>query len=65
MPYMVVDGNASADVAGLGEVQTRRYTEGSGDNKETFYDADVYAVHRHVDFTADDLTIESSAERAT
>lgn len=64
MPYMVVDGNASADVVGTGEIQTRRYTRGSGDDKETFYDADVYEVQRHVDFTADDLTIESSAERA-
>ena len=64
MPYMVVDGNASADVAGQGEVETRKYTKGSGDDKETYYDADVYEVQRHVDFTVDDLTIESSAERA-
>lgn len=64
MPYMVVDAKASADVAGVGEIQTRRYTRGSGDNKQTYYDADVYAVDRHVDFTADDLTIEASAERA-
>lgn len=64
LPYMVVDGNASADVWGYGEVQTRSYTRGSGDDKETFYDADIYQVQRHVDFTADDLTIESSAERA-
>jgi DNA-directed RNA polymerase subunit RPC12/RpoP len=64
LPYMVVDGKASADVAGRGEIETRRYTRGSGDDKETFYDADVYEVQRHVDFTVDDLTIESSAERA-
>lgn len=64
MPYMVVDGNVSADVVGAGEVQTRRYTRGSGDDEETFYDADVYQVQRHVDFTVDDLTIEASSERA-
>jgi len=64
MPYMVVDGNASADVAGHGEIKTRVYTRGSGDDKETYYDADVYEVRRHLDFTVDDLTIESSAERA-
>jgi DNA-directed RNA polymerase subunit RPC12/RpoP len=63
MPYMVVDGNASADVTGHGEIKTRQYTRGSDDNKETYYDADVYEVQRHVDFTVDDLTIESSAER--
>ncbi len=64
MPYMVVDANASADVAGIGEVKTRQYTRGTGDNKYTVYDADVYQVQRHVDFTADDLTIEASSERA-
>lgn len=64
LPYMVVDGNVSADVAGHGEIQTRRYTRGTGKDQETFYDADVYAVHRHLDFTVDDLTIESSSERA-
>ena len=53
MPY----ANASADVAGVAEVETRRYTRGTDDNKETVYDADVYAVDRHVDFTADDLTL--------
>ncbi|MCW5577841.1 MAG: TFIIB-type zinc ribbon-containing protein, partial [Dokdonella sp.] len=63
LPYMVIDANASADVIGRGEIETRRYTEGSGDNKKTYYDADVYAVQRHVDFTVDDLTMESSAER--
>jgi hypothetical protein len=64
MPYMVVDGNASADVVGFGEVETRQYSRGSGNDRETFYDADVYQVHRHVDFTVDDLTLESSAARA-
>ncbi len=64
MPYMVIDSNASADVVGFGEVETGRYTRGTGDNKVTVYDADVYEVHRHVDFTADDLTLEASSERA-
>ena len=64
LPYMVIDGNASADVWGHGEVLIRSYTRGSGDDKKTYYDADVYQVQRHVDFTVDDLTIESSSERA-
>lgn len=64
LPYMVIDSNASADITGQGEIETRRYTRGSGDDKETYYDADVYQLHRHVDFTVDDLIIESSAERA-
>jgi len=63
LPYMVIDANASADIAGCGEIETRRYTEGSGDNRKTYYDADVYALRRHVDFTVDDLTIESAAAR--
>ncbi|MEZ5320771.1 MAG: TFIIB-type zinc ribbon-containing protein [Microthrixaceae bacterium] len=64
MPYMVIDANASADTVGFGEIQTRRYTRGSGDNAQTYYDADVYSITRHIDFTTDDLTIEASAERA-
>ena len=64
LPYMVVDGNVGADVQGEGEVLIRRYTRGTGDDKETYYDADLYRVDRHVDFTVDDLTIESSSERA-
>ncbi|MFT3898546.1 MAG: TFIIB-type zinc ribbon-containing protein [Thermomonas sp.] len=64
MPYMIVDANASADVAGRGEIQTREYTKGSGDDKKTYYDADVYQVARHVDFTVDDLPLESSRARA-
>lgn len=64
LPYMVVDGRASSDVWGQAEVLIRSYSRGSGDDKTTYYDADVYQVQRHVDFTVDDLTIESSAERA-
>lgn len=64
MPYMVVDAKASADVVGVGEIETRQYQRGTGDNKTTVYDADVYRVERRVDFTADDLTIEASSERA-
>ena len=64
LPYMIVDANVSAGVAGHGEIETRRYKKGSGDNEKTYYDADVYAVERHVDFTVDDLELEASAERA-
>lgn len=63
LPYMIVDANASADVAGKGEIKTREYQRGSGNNKTTYYDADVYRVERHVDFTVDDLPLESSSER--
>ena len=63
LPYMIVDGKASADVAGRGEIETRRYTQGSGDKKKTYYDADIYQVERHVDFTVDDLPLESSSKR--
>jgi len=59
----LVDARGSADAAGVGEIQTRRYTRGQGKNKETYYDADVWQLRRHVDFTVDDLTLESSARR--
>ena len=64
MPYLIVDGNAAADLHGFGEVETRRYTRKQGDSQVTYYDADVYQVQRSVQFTVDDLTIESSAQRA-
>jgi hypothetical protein len=63
LPYMIVDGKASADMLGQGEIETARYTRGSGDKKKTYYDADIYQVERHVDFTVDDLPLESSGER--
>ncbi len=63
LPYMIVDARASAEISGTGEVETARYTEGSGDKKKTYYDADVYQVEREVSFTVDDLPMESSAER--
>jgi len=63
LPYMIVDGNAGADVAGKGEIKTREYTRGTGNDKKTYYDADIYQIERHVDFTVDDLPLESSAER--
>jgi len=64
LPYMVVDANATSDVVGHGEVLTRTYTRGSGDDKKTYYDADVYWLHRRVEFAVDDLTVESSADRS-
>ena len=63
LPYMVIDSKASVDVAGKAEIETRSYTQGSDKNKTTYYDADVYQVQRHVDFTVDDLTLESSTAR--
>jgi DNA-directed RNA polymerase subunit RPC12/RpoP len=63
LPYMIVDSKASADIVGMGEIETRRYTRGSDKNKTTYYDADVYQVGRHVDFIVDDLPLESSRAR--
>jgi len=59
LPYMIVDGNSSADLVGKGEIKTREYTS----DKKTYYDADVYKLQRHVDFTVDDLPLESSKMR--
>jgi len=64
LPYMVVDANARAEMVGVGEIETARYSRGRDNNKRTYYDADVYAVARSVSFTADDVQLESSAERA-
>lgn len=63
LPYMVVDMNVHAKMSGVGEVEVRRYTVGSGEDSETRYDADAYDVSREFDLTIDDLTIEASTAR--
>ena len=63
LPYMVIDMNVHAKMSGEGEIETRRYTVGSGDDQETRYDADLYQVSREFDLMVDDLTIEASANR--
>jgi DNA-directed RNA polymerase subunit RPC12/RpoP len=65
LPYLVIDARADTAYWGKGEIQTRRWTEKSGDNTVTYYAADVYQVERRVSFTVDDLTVEGSSERAT
>lgn len=62
-PYMVVDINCHTKLIGQGEHLVRRYTVGSGDDRETRYDADLYDVEREFDLFIDDLTIESSTDK--
>ena len=62
-PYMIVDINSHSKLVGQGEHQTRSYTVGTGDNKETYYDADLYDVEREFDLTINGLTVESSADK--
>lgn len=65
LPYLVIDGNISGDMWGVGRKIVRKYTvRNSDDSNTTYYDVDHYRVYRHVDFTVDDLTIESSQARA-
>jgi DNA-directed RNA polymerase subunit RPC12/RpoP len=63
LPYMVVDVNAHAHLAGEGEKLVRRYTVGSDKDRETLYDADLYHTEREFDITLDGLTVESSADK--
>lgn len=62
-PYMVVDVNSHAHFSGHGEHEVRRYTRGSGDNRKTYYDADLYDVERDFDLTIEGLTVESSSDK--
>lgn len=62
-PYMLVDANIHSTFQGLGEVQTRMYTRGSGDNAKTYYDANCFNVKRDYDLTVEGLSIESSKDR--
>jgi len=62
-PYMVVDVNAHSNLIGQGEHLVRSYTRGSGDNRKTYYDADLYDVEREFDVIIEGLTVESSADK--
>ncbi|MBR2674148.1 MAG: TFIIB-type zinc ribbon-containing protein [Mogibacterium sp.] len=62
-PYMVVDANTHAEFSGQGEHETRRYTVKEGDDRNTYYDADLYDVSRSFDMTVSGLTIESSKDK--
>ena len=62
-PYMVVDVNSHVHLSGHGEHEVRRYTQGSGDNQKTYYDADLYEVERDFDLTIEGLTVESSSDK--
>ena len=63
LPYMIVDVNAHVTLKGQGEHEVRSYTVGSGDDKETYYDVDLFDVEREFDIEIDDLTIESSQDK--
>ena len=63
LPYMVVDVNTHAALNGQGEHEVRRYTRGTGKDKKTLYDADLYDVEREFDMTVEGLTVESSADK--
>ena len=63
LPYMIVDANAHSLLAGQGEHEVRRYTVGTGKEKETYYDADLYDVEREFDIVVEGLTVESSADK--
>jgi len=62
-PYMVIDMNVHTKLVGQGEHLLRRYTVGSGDNRRTYYDAELYDVSREFDLTIDNLTVESNSKR--
>lgn len=62
-PYMVVDVNSHAIFSGQGEHETRKYVRGTGENAQTYYDADRYEVKREFDLVIKGLTIESSADK--
>ena len=62
-PYLLVDANCHANYKGQGEHQVRRYTIGAGDNRKTYYDADLYNVEREFDIYVEGLSVESNSTR--
>ncbi len=63
LPYMIIDANAHVNLVGNGEHLTRTYYRGSGENRSTYYDADLYHVEREFDLIIQGLTVESSTEK--
>jgi len=64
-PYFMVDINAKSDHAGYSAHLQRRYTSGSGNDKTTYYDYDVYQFGRRFSLHINDLLVQSNAEFAT
>lgn len=62
-PYVVVDISSHANFKGRGEHEVRSYTRGEGNNRRTYYDADVYDIERDFDLTIEGLTVESSSDK--
>ena len=62
-PYMVVDVNGHARFTGQAEHELRHYTVGSGDNRRTRYDAELFDVQREFDLTIEGLTVESNSDK--
>ena len=63
LPYMIVGINSKASFRGEGERLVRMYSTGSGKNRRTAYDADLYEVQRDFDLVIDGLTIVSSSDK--
>ena len=63
LPYMVVDATYRTQYEGVGEVITKKWTEGSK-SKTTYYAANIFSVKRQFDVHVDDVLVESSARRA-
>ncbi|HBT95140.1 MAG TPA: hypothetical protein DEB24_03100 [Coriobacteriia bacterium] len=65
LPYMVVDANLHCDIRGKAGHITRKYSVGTGNNKRTVYDIDVYDIGRDFDLAIDNLTVEASSDKLT
>lgn len=62
-PYMIVDANEHVELEGEGEVEIRNYWVGDKNNRQHYYDAQVYNVYREYDLAIKGLTVESSKQR--
>jgi transcription elongation factor Elf1 len=63
LPYLVVDVNAHSDIRGQAGRVIRSYQRGSKDNKQTYYDIDLYDIGRDFDLAISGLTVEASSEK--
>lgn len=63
LPYVIADAKFTGGLVGEAQEHLRSYSEGSKNNKTTYYDYNEYTISRELAVLADDLNLEASSKR--
>ena len=63
LPYFVIDATTHGTFKGTAGHVFRKYTRGTGNQREFYYDIDYYDIGRDFDLLVDGLTIEGNSKR--